>query len=211
MKAFSRWTILKTAPQIYRVYMALVSLTSVRVYIGFDELWKRLKGGQKAVVALLHQSILLAPYIYRDGGVMALASRSRDGELIASTMEALGFIVVRGSTSKGGAEALRRMVRLLKEDEIRAAAITVDGPRGPAGKVKPGVVFLARKSGLPIYPIGCRARRKVLLNSWDRTLIPLPFNTIEYRCGTPFPPDRGGIDEVCRNLEGQLKELQGWP
>ena len=200
----------RIAPLFYRMYMGLVYLTSRKRYEGFDGLWRRLEGGEKVVVALLHQNILLAPYIYRGGGVLTMVSRSRDGEMIASALEGLGFRVVRGSSSRGGKEALRTIIRLLQEDGVRAAALAVDGPRGPAGRVKPGVLFIARKSGLPLYPIGCGVRRRVLLRNWDRTLIPLPFNAITFRCGEPmFLKEEGDMEGACKELERRLKGLQG--
>lgn len=212
MERVRRWLLKRIAPLFYRMYMDLVYLTSSKSYVGFEDLWQRLEEGKKVVVALLHQSILLAPYIYRDKGVITMASRSRDGEIIASVLDGLGFRVVRGSSSRGGKEALKTMIGLLQEEGIKAAALTVDGPRGPAGKVKPGVLFIAKKSGLPLYPIGCEARRKVLLKNWDRTLIPMPFNSITFRCGDPmFIKEDCNMDRACKELGKRLKELQGLP
>ncbi len=196
-------------PLFYRLYIGLVFLTSKRIYIGFEDLLERLKKG-KAIVAIPHQFILLAPYIYREKGVITMASRSKDGEIIARTLEALGFEVVRGSSSRGGSRALLSMVKRLKGEDVKVAALTVDGPRGPKGKVKPGVAFLARKTGLPLYPVTCEARRKILLKNWDRTLIPLPFNHLTFRCGTPLMVGEDLDDRrACYELEERLKALEG--
>lgn len=196
-------------PLFYRFYMGLVFLTSRKMYIGFEDLMKRLKDG-KAIIAIPHRYILLAPYISRERGILTMASQSKDGEIITRTLKSLGFEVVRGSSSRGGSRALLSMIRRLEREDVKAAALTIDGPRGPAGKVKPGIAFLARKTGLPLYPVSCEARRKVILKNWDRTLIPLPFNHLIFRCGTPLLVGKDLDDRrACRELEERLKILEG--
>ncbi len=192
--------------------MGLVYLTSKKRYIGFEGVEEYIRDGGKAIAAIWHQDIVLALYEYRDRGILTLASRSRDGEIIAEALRYLGYDVVRGSSSRGGGRAMLEMVRRMVEGKNSVVAITVDGPRGPARRVKPGILFLACKTGARLYPVSCRAARNITLKSWDRTLIPLPFNRLTFRCGRPISMDGfqwEGFDmeEVRRSLEESLMAL----
>ncbi|MBI5286709.1 MAG: lysophospholipid acyltransferase family protein [Deltaproteobacteria bacterium] len=203
--------ILALAPWVYSLYMGFVYLTSRKTHIGFEKVWDRIDTGEKVIAALWHKDIVLAPYAYRHKEVLTIASRSRDGEVIARVMERLGFKVVRGSSSRGGGRVLKEMVEYLKRGNARIAAITVDGPRGPAGKVKPGILFLAQTSGVPIYPVRCMAKRSISLNNWDRTKIPLPFNHLIFRLGEPLEvtegADKGWLQRDREELESRLRGL----
>ncbi len=164
---------------------------------GFEEY---VRGRRPVVAALWHQMVIPGVSFFRDRGVTVLVSRSRDGELIARVACRLGFRAVRGSSSRGGSEALHELIGLLRGGG--QAAITVDGPRGPAREPKMGCVAAARNAGVPILPIGCRARRAVHARSWDRTLIPLPFARIAIAFGEPIRvPDGSAEGEVERFRE----------
>lgn len=113
----------------------------------------------------------------------ALASGHRDGRLIARMMERFGFRIVTGSTSKGGAQALRDMIRIVRGGA--KMVITPDGPRGPAREVQQGVVALARATGVPILPVGISGSRARTLDSWDRMQLTLPFSRRVYVLGAP--------------------------
>ena len=131
------------------------------------------------VVALWHGQQLPMIALHRGQNLVALTSLSRDGGLVAAVLLRLGYSVLRGSTSRGGAEALMACVLALREG--RCPALAVDGPRGPAGSVAPGAEALARAGRVPVVfgrvvAAGWRAR------SWDRFLVPWPFArvVIEY-------------------------------
>ncbi len=130
-----------------------------------------------SVYAFWHQSLLACAYRFRKQNVAILISRSFDGELIARTVERLGFRVVRGSSSRGGATALRQMSEAYSEGFH--CAFTADGPRGPAMIAKPGAAQLARLVGAPwvgaFYAFPLRAWR---LKTWDGFLIPQPFSRV---------------------------------
>lgn len=110
--------------------------------------------------------------------VAVLSSRSRDGALQAGILERLGFVVRRGSSSRGGAAGLKALI-----DAVRGgadAALAVDGPRGPRGVVKPGALALARGTGARLVPVTFRAGGGwVLRRAWDRYLLPKPFAEVE--------------------------------
>ena len=145
--------------------------------------------------ALWHGRMYLSIQAHRRQGIVTMASQSKDGEIIAGWVEANGYVVVRGSTSKGGGQALREMVRHVRSG--RNAALTVDGPRGPARVVQPGVVQLARLTGAWVLPITSSSSRVRFLRSWDRFLVPRPFSRGVVAYGEPFPVPPELSDEAA--------------
>ncbi len=151
--------------------------------------------GVPILFALWHGRMFLSIQAHRGEGIVTMASRSKDGEVIARWLERNGYAVVRGSTTRGGGEALRRMVRNVRSG--RHAALTVDGPKGPPRIVQAGVVQLARLTGAWILPITFSASRPRFLASWDRYLLPLPFSRGFVAYGEPFPIPREMSDEAA--------------
>ncbi len=151
--------------------------------------------GVPVLFALWHGRMFLSIQAHRGEGIVTMASRSKDGEIIAGWLERNGYAVVRGSTTRGGGEALRRMVRSVRSG--RHAALTVDGPKGPPRIVQPGVVQLARLTGAWILPITSSASKPRFLASWDRYLLPLPFSRGFVAYGEPFPIPREMSDEAA--------------
>jgi lysophospholipid acyltransferase (LPLAT)-like uncharacterized protein len=137
------------------------------------------------VFALWHRCLLVSAWRFRNRGVAILISRSFDGELIARTVERLGFIAIRGSSSRDGAVGLRNLQRAY--DEGHFSAITADGPRGPAMVAKPGITQLAKLIDCPVNAFYAHPERAWELRSWDRFLIPKPFSrvTIGWIIGAP--------------------------
>ena len=157
------------------------------------------------ILAIPHDSLFIAASYFRDRGMVTMASRSNDGDHITAVLDKLGYTVARGSSSRDGSTALRQMIRLTRETGL--AALTVDGPRGPAGKPKPGVIALAQMTGLPILPMTAHARG-MRLASWDNFLVPVPFARCTLNFGTPIriAPD-ADRDTYVRHLERVLKNL----
>lgn len=140
-----------------------------------------------AIFAIWHSRLLYPAYHFRHRDLQTIISRSRDGEIIAKVVQRWGYHVVRGSTSRGGSEAFRELLRRLEAG--RDVVITPDGPRGPREEVQPGIIALSRMTGYPIVPVSYDASRRILLRSWDRFLVPLPFSRIRIVVGEPIPPD----------------------
>jgi lysophospholipid acyltransferase (LPLAT)-like uncharacterized protein len=134
------------------------------------------------IYAFWHENMLLLAYHYGRRDIRVLISQHADGELIAEACRHLKFRLVRGSTTRGGAEAVRQMLRLAGGSHL---AITPDGPRGPRRRVQPGLVYLAAKSGLPVVPIGIAFHRAWRMRSWDRFALPHPWTGAE--CVTAEP------------------------
>ncbi len=129
------------------------------------------------VFCFWHRSLLLAAYRFRGLGIAILISRSFDGELIARTVERLGFMAVRGSSSRGGSVGLRGMERAYAAGRI--CAFTADGPKGPAEVAKAGAVQLAQLAGAEwVGAFELMAERSWRLRSWDRFVIPKPFSRV---------------------------------
>ena len=128
------------------------------------------------IFAFWHRSLLTCAHRFRNRNIAILISRSFDGELIARTVELLGFRAIRGSSSRGGAAGLRNMQ--LAYAAGHRCAITADGPRGPAFVAKPGAAQLAQSAQPGGTWLGCfyaLPDRAWQLRSWDRFLIPKPF------------------------------------
>ena len=132
-----------------------------------------------------------------------MVSRSEDGEIGAGIANLNGWATIRGSSSKGGVTALARMVKNLKEYPL--AGHIVDGPRGPAGKVKPGVLQMARLTGAALVPMNVSADNAWYANSWDRFMIPKPLARVTIRFSNPIYVDQKTIKE---DFDGQLQQLE---
>ncbi len=138
-----------------------------------------------------------------------LVSHSRDGALQAVLLRRLGFRVVRGSSSRGGAQGLRGLLRLVRGGCDSATA--VDGPRGPFHQAKQGVLVLARLSKVPVVPLGAAgAQVYVLRKAWDQFQIPWPFSRVSIVLGAPISvtpqTDEATITEAIVACETAAKE-----
>jgi hypothetical protein len=153
--------------------------------------------------AFWHSAVLTAAALYRDTGTHVPVSRSRDGEHITAVMAHLGFgETPRGSSSRGGVQALKAIVRLVRQE--RPVAIPVDGPRGPAGVAKPGVVMAARMTGRPILPLAFAAHPALRFPSWDRTVLPLPFARVVIHWLATVPVAGDASPEAQERARAQL-------
>ena len=138
-----------------------------------------------------------------------MISESRDGEMIARVVDILGWQSVRGSSSRGGVRALKE-VRSLTKQGFRIGHI-VDGPQGPFGMIKPGLLTIAQFAGAPIVPVITSAQRRWVFNSWDRFMVPKPFSRVFIRFTPPiYVPrrlDAHAFEALRQDMEKQIKEL----
>lgn len=172
----------------------------------FDAL---VQSGRPPILALWHCRILPATLYWRGRGIVAITSENFDGEWVARLMARFGYRAARGSTSRGGSRALVQLRRELAGG--RAAAFTVDGPRGPARVAKPGAVWLAAATASPILPFHIEADRFWRAGSWDVTQIPKPFSRAAVVIGEPLyvPDTTDRTIEVHRlGLEARLTALE---
>ena len=136
------------------------------------------------VYVFWHRALLLAAYRYRNLGIRILISASFDGELIARVVQLLGFVPVRGSSSRGGVVGLLALTRARMEGH--KAAITADGPRGPIYVAKEGAATAAQRSNSTASCFYLHAERAWTLNSWDRFMIPKPFSKVHIVWDSPI-------------------------
>lgn len=212
------WGIFPCVHPLLRLYFSLMKIRAVNEETALEHL----KKGQKMIVAIWHQRIFIVMgYAKKFGGYQpsVMISQSRDGEMIAKIYSRLNFRPVRGSSSRGGKEALTAMIDDLVHHQL--AVHVLDGPRGPRGFLKPGLIVMAQMSGVPIFPIYISINRAWVLNSWDRTLIPKPFSTIVARWDDPIVVpkdlDSEAFENTRRQIEEHMKEnqtrddlAQGW-
>lgn len=155
-----------------------------------------------------HEYIPFPIYLRSHCNIAILLSQHRDAELLAHATSLLGFDFVRGSSTRGGAAAIRE---LLKKSQGMHLAITPDGPRGPRRELAPGAVFLASKLGLPLVPMGFGYDRPWRLNSWDKFAFPRPFSRARAVIGgdihVPEDLDRQGIEHYRMRIEQLLNHL----
>lgn len=166
--------------------------------------------GKPVVFVLWHGRLLPCTYYHRQQKLATLISQHRDGEYITRIVGRWGFEVVRGSSSRGGAQALRQIVRTLRRGT--AMAITPDGPRGPREVMKPGALIAAQMAGVPIIPVAAGTPSAWWFGGWDRFLVPKPFARIRMEYGEPFHIPREATEreieeEFCPEVERRLGVL----
>lgn len=170
-------------------FLALLLLrSSIRfVYVGCDDLFRTLRAGEGVLAALWHNQALFMPFLWRGsrGRAHVFVSRSADGELIAALLRCFGVRSIRGSSSRGGTEAFLEAVRL-SGDRSKTFVLTPDGPRGPAFRVKEGVVQLAMRTEMPLYCLSVSYSRYKMFGSWDGFLLPFPFSRAYFSCSGPL-------------------------
>jgi lysophospholipid acyltransferase (LPLAT)-like uncharacterized protein len=198
-------TLLKLAPPLGAGYLKLVRATSRYREHGIDNLFKAHEGESNAIWCVWHNRLIGAIAEHAWKGMGAVISQSRDGELIARTVERLGYVPLRGSTSRGEAMVLRKVLRHTRDGND--VVFTPDGPRGPRYQVQQGVAYAAMKLGLPVLPLGVGASSKKVFASWDRFQLPLPLGKVQIVYGKPlrFSPD-DDIEEVMERIRVAITE-----
>jgi len=194
------WAVPRAAALLIRCVHATLRVR----HLGREPLDRLQRTGKPYIHAFWHGRLLLMPFSYRGRRITILISQHRDGEYIARTMEQLGFHTTRGSTTRGGAAALRQCVRRLREGFD--LGITPDGPRGPRQEVQAGVIEAARLSGAPIVPVAFGAHPGRILDTWDGFLIPWPFGRAVFRYGDPLRVPAAASSEERRELAERLQE-----
>lgn len=169
-------------------------------------------GRRPALYAVWHESLFaMLPWLGRRR-LHTLVSQSSDGNMIASAMSRLGWRVIRGSSSRGGAQALRELITKAESDDAFQLGITCDGPRGPRRLLKPGLIYLASQTGVPIIPTGIGYDRPWEARSWDRFKVPRPFTKVTIHCAEPLAVpnrlDATGLEAFRQRVESALLRAQ---
>ncbi|MCS7272723.1 MAG: lysophospholipid acyltransferase family protein [Fimbriimonadales bacterium] len=185
--------------------------STIRLYVeGWEQIEAHRRAGTGAVMVSWHGRTLIPANFMRGMGILAMISLSRDGDIQNEIFTRLGFRTLRGSTSRGGVRAALEAAREVKKGAI--LAFTPDGPRGPSRKFQPGALLIAQKANAPIYPAGISAYPRILLPTWDRYLIPLPFARGAFLIGEPvWVPTEADKDDFARlaeQLEAAINALE---
>jgi hypothetical protein len=198
---------------VYRAWMATLRVR----WVVPGNTAERLARGEPVIYSIWHETLLPTPFTHRGLGLVVMVSRHRDGEIITRVLERSGFAAARGSSTRGGSTALREMIAAAGEG--RSLAITPDGPRGPRRRVQPGVIEIARRSGLPIVPGTIETRPAHRFRSWDRMALPWPGARALLLCGEPIAVDEGcdaareterlqrAMDDLSAAAESRFEEL----
>ncbi|MGM0403587.1 MAG: lysophospholipid acyltransferase family protein [Thermodesulfobacteriota bacterium] len=200
--------LLSADPTIALLYRAVRAYAATfRLRVENERTWMDVvKNGSPVVICCWHQQFFSAIRHFRNYSPYRpplMISRSADGELIAGVATRTGWDIVRGSSSRGGREALDEMVAKLRRRKI--AGHIVDGPRGPAGIVKAGVIRLAQLAEAVIVPFYVTADRAWYFTSWDRFMLPKPFAKVRLRFGEAFFVPQTGTPEEFEQLRLKLE------
>lgn len=176
---------------------------------GIENLEKARSASGNVIFAFWHGRLLVLSYTHRKRNIQVLASYHRDGDLMGRTIARLGFGHRKGSSSRGGASALRDLAKLLRSG--LDVGLTIDGPRGPRGSAQQGAIELGRMTAKAIVPVSNSARPRRLFRSWDRFQLPLPFARVLVSYGEPLivPQDTNTEERgmLRRRLEEELDSL----
>jgi lysophospholipid acyltransferase (LPLAT)-like uncharacterized protein len=165
---------------IYALMSMVCSTLRIKVVDG-DRL---AEDGSGKIACLWHGRTIIPAFGRFWVGYWVIISHSRDGEMQSRIYNKLKFNIIRGSTGRGGVRAAVEAIRVLKKGG--RLAITPDGPKGPTGVVQDGVIFMAKKAGVALYPMGISTRPRILAKSWDRYMIPVPFGKATVIIGEPI-------------------------
>lgn len=139
-----------------------------------------------------------------------LISPSADGDIATNMFANQGVHIIRGSATRGGAQALREIYIAIRKQGI-SPIVTPDGPTGPIYQCKPGVAMLAQLSGAPLLPMSYSGTRIWQLRSWDRFMLPMPFSSIVIGIGAPFHVDKtlaeNNFAQACEQMNERLNTI----
>jgi lysophospholipid acyltransferase (LPLAT)-like uncharacterized protein len=182
---------------------------------GLEYYDEAIRSGRPPIIAFWHGRILPGMWVFRNRGIVVMASANFDGQWIARIIEHFGYRTVTGSSSRGGARALLEMKRELERGY--PVAFASDGPRGPARVAQPGALWLAGATGTPILPFHSEASRCWTTRSWDNTQVPKPFSTVASVIGKPvivadtteaaIETGREMLDETLKQNEARARQI----
>jgi hypothetical protein len=152
------WIKLSVLPAAAAWGVRLLGRTMDLTTVGGETVDSLVREGKPIIIAFWHGRQLMMPLAYRGASASILISQHRDGEIIARIMKYFGFASIRGSSTRGGGKAVRQLLKVAHQGQD--LVITPDGPRGPAGRVQAGVMYLAKLTGFPIVPLTFACSKK---------------------------------------------------
>jgi lysophospholipid acyltransferase (LPLAT)-like uncharacterized protein len=187
-------------------YIRFVHRTIRWQHVGQEHLADIRGRGLPVLAGFWHGRFMMIRFLWtEDRPFSVLISTHRDGRLIARSIEYLDVATIAGSSRRGGAAALRQIIRTLEQGG--GVGITPDGPKGPRMRAKNGIVVAARAAGVPILPVTFAVRRRIVLKSWDRFVLALPWTRGVYIIGQPVELSDGDDDALCSLVEQRLNDI----
>jgi len=213
---FSQWVNFRLVPLLVFCIHRLLKATLRVERAGFETVQGFVDRDERFVLSFWHRRLVMMPLAYpfrrknassERRGVAILSSDSKDGERSAATWRWYGIHAVRGTAGHSGAQALVKMIQIVKQGWD--LGITLDGPRGPRQQAKPGVLAVSRKTGAWLVPVSVAYSRAWTLRSWDEMLVPKPFSKVRVHYGEPFRVGTVQEEEaLLARLEGTLNEME---
>lgn len=200
-------------PRLLGRYLWLILRTNRWTLDGADHFAPH-AAGAPAVFSFWHEHLSLMPALamlarrlpnYHPAPIHTLVSQHRDGRFIGDVVRRFGIEPVLGSSSRGGVSGLRQMLRLLERGAM--VGVTPDGPRGPRRQAASGVAQLAALSGVPILPCAARTSNRIVLNTWDRMSLPLPFGRGVVVCGPPIMVPRDAWRDMLPTIAAAMNRV----
>jgi lysophospholipid acyltransferase (LPLAT)-like uncharacterized protein len=176
---------------------------TLRVAVSYEDGAQDRLDARPLIASFWHSCMIPATYIFRDMGIRVMSSYSYDGEYMGRIIRKFGFVAVKGSSSRNPVKALLGLRRALGDGWT--VAFTLDGPRGPRHKVKPGPVALGRSAGLALTTFHAAVDKGWVLNSWDRMVIPRPFSRVLVRVGRLIHVPTDAPDEDLARYNDELQ------
>jgi hypothetical protein len=180
------------------------------IYGGYTPLGPNLEptratGTDRFLYSIWHENLFLPAVAFGHPDLAVLVSRHADGQLLASVARYMRMSVVYGSSGRGGTVALRRLI----DDRAtwRHLAVTPDGPRGPRRVIKPGIIYVAARTGMKVVPTGVACTKAWRAKSWDRFMVPKPYSHAIGLTAEPIviPPTVGTTDLEPHRLRVQAE------
>ena len=194
---------LELIPFLGFLFVWTLGLTIHKKWIGLEKLEKFRQKGQFVIFVFWHGRLLMMPFINQGRRTGILSGHHVDAEISVRIYRYFGYYSVRGSSSRGGMAALRKLSKEINKGSD--AGIAPDGPRGPRCRAQGGAVLLSRLTGCPLIPVTFGASKGKFLSSWDRFLIPYPFSQVVYIIGDPIWV---GKKERGEELKGKQQFLE---
>lgn len=193
--------------------LRLVFATCRVEYLNPEAVERHLQGQVPGIGVTWHRGAIFFLYFLGPYRPAIMVSRSKDGEFLARYIALNGGVPVRGSSSRGGRQALREMCDLLAKGEVLYGATVADGPRGPIYQAKAGMIMLAMHAGLPLFPLMWSADRVwVFPKAWDHTIIPKPFAKVKIMVGRelryPRHLSHQEMEDARLELETELNRIR---
>ena len=187
-------------------YIKFVSFTTKWSFINkkyVENLWKK---NESFILCFWHGRLLMMPLSWNNKKkINVLISAHSDGQLLSKTVKYFDIETIIGSSSKGGSEAIRNIIKSLKSGI--SIGMTPDGPRGPRMKINSAIIKIASLTGNKIVPLSYSVKKKIFLNSWDKFLVALPFGKGCFIWGKPIKIKKNISNNEDLKLSNKLEKI----